>query len=62
MNFHILGIDISKAKFDKADAKLIARLCKAISPKPWQPTPDTDNIKQLQSLVRCLDALIYMHR
>ncbi|HSX19991.1 MAG TPA: IS110 family transposase [Gammaproteobacteria bacterium] len=52
--------ELARTKTDKADAKLIARFCKAINPTPWEPIPE--GIKQLQSMVRRLDVLISMHR
>lgn len=51
--------ELARTKTDKADAKIIARFCKAINPAPWQPIPK--NMLCLQSLVRCLDALLSMH-
>lgn len=47
--------ELSRTKTDKADAKLIARFCLAIDPPTWQPTPK--NIRELQALVRRLEAL-----
>jgi len=52
--------ELARTKTDKADAKLIARFCKAINPSHWQPIPE--NILYLQSLTRRLDALLSMYR
>ena len=46
---------LSRTKTDKVDAKLIARFCQALQPGSWTPlAPET---KQLQALVRRVDAL-----
>jgi transposase len=47
--------ELSRIKTDKADAALIARFCAAMQPSLWQPLPT--EVKQLQSLVRRLEAL-----
>lgn len=47
--------ELSRTKTDKADAALIARFCAAMQPGLWQPLPD--EVKQLQALVRRLEAL-----
>lgn len=47
--------ELSRTKTDKTDAKLIARFCKAIQPKRWEPKPQ--HIRDLQALVRRLKAL-----
>lgn len=47
--------ELSRTKTDKADAQLIARFCSVMQPEPWQP-PATE-VKELQSLVRRLEAL-----
>ena len=52
--------ELSRAKNDELDAKLIARFCKLIRPKLWEPTPD--KIKFLQQWVRRLDDLIKLQR
>jgi len=47
--------ELSRTKTDKADAQLIARFCGAMQPAPWQPP--APEVKELQSLVRRLEAL-----
>jgi len=47
--------ELCRIKTDKADAQLIARFCSVMKPAPWQPT--APEVKELQSLVRRLDAL-----
>lgn len=49
---------LSRTKNDKADAELIARFCLAQRPKAWQPP--APELRELQALVRRLDALIEM--
>ena len=44
-----------RAKADPVDAALIARYCAKEQPAPWTPLPD--ELRQLQALVRRLDAL-----
>jgi len=51
--------ELSRNKTDKADAQLIARFCRAMQPKPWQPKPL--HIRELQELVRRLEALQNMY-
>ena len=50
--------ELLRTKNDKVDAGLIARFCCAMHPEPWSPAPP--EIRQLQSLVRRVDALINM--
>jgi transposase len=52
--------ELARTKTDKADAKLIARFCRAHTPSAWQPAPP--EIRQLQALARRLDALNEMLR
>jgi transposase len=47
-----------RTKNDKVDAGLIARFCHAMHPEPWTPAPP--EMRQLQALVRRVDALINM--
>lgn len=47
--------ELSRAKTDRVDAKLIARFCAAMRPAPWQPP--APELSQLQALVRRLEAL-----
>jgi transposase len=47
--------ELSRTKTDKADAQLIARFCSAMQPAPWQPP--SPEVKELQALVRRLEAL-----
>lgn len=49
---------LSRTKTDKADAILIAQFCEERHPPAWQPLPA--EIRQLQALVRRLDALMEM--
>lgn len=49
---------LRRAKTDPADADLIADFMRAQTPPPWQPAPR--ETRQLQALVRRLDALIEM--
>jgi len=50
--------ELNRTKNDKVDASLIARFCQAMKPKPWRlPSPE---IRDLQALVRRLDALVAM--
>ncbi|MCK9357762.1 MAG: IS110 family transposase [Dehalococcoidia bacterium] len=46
---------LSRTKTDKADARLIARFCRAMRPEPWQPP--APEIKELQSLMRRAESL-----
>jgi len=50
--------ELSRAKTDKADAKLIARYALTIQPPLWTPPPA--NIRQLQALVRRVEQLLEM--
>jgi len=52
------GAQLSRAKTDKADAKLIAQFCAAMQPEAWQPEPL--HIRELQALVQRLAALMQM--
>lgn len=47
--------ELSRTKTDRADAKLIARFCKAINPLAWQSVKP--EYKELQQLVRRLEDL-----
>jgi transposase len=47
--------ELARNKTDRADSQVIARFCRAINPKPWQPKPL--HIRELQALVRRLEAL-----
>jgi transposase len=49
---------LSRTKTDKVDAELIARFCQAQAPPAW--TPPRLEVRELQALVRRLDALIEM--
>src|SRR5262245_33896142 len=51
-----LGI---RSKTDAVDARTLARMCQALRPEPWVPAPKS--VRELQELVRRLDALIEMH-
>lgn len=48
-----------RTKTDAVDARMLARLCAALKPEPWMPAPKS--VRELQELVRRLDALIEMH-
>jgi transposase len=50
--------ELSRTKTDKADAQLILRFCIALRPEPWQPP--APEVKQLQGLLRRLEALQQM--
>jgi transposase len=50
--------ELSRSKTDKADAQLLLRFLMALRPEPWQP-PDPE-VKQLQMLLRRLEALQMM--
>ena len=50
--------ELLRTKNDKVDASLIARFCLAMHPEPWIPPPLV--IRNLQALVRRVDALITM--
>ena len=49
---------LARTKTDKIDAELIARFCSAQQPKAWQPP--APELRELQALVRRLDALVEM--
>ena len=49
---------LSRTKTDKVDAELIARFCQAQAPPAW--TPLSPEVRELQALVRRLEALIEM--
>ena len=49
----------ARSKTDAVDARILARLCQALNPEPWMPAPRS--VRELQELVRRLDALIQMH-
>jgi transposase len=53
------GAQLSRTKTDKVDAELIARFCLTQKPQLWRPAPL--EVRELQALVRRLDALIEMH-
>ena len=50
--------ELSRAKTDKADAKLIARYASTMHPPLWVPPPE--NIRKLQALVRRVEHLLEM--
>ncbi len=52
------GSRLSRTKTDKVDAELIARFCVALQPLAW--TPPAPEVRQLQALVRRLEALVEM--
>lgn len=52
--------ELSRAKTDKADAKLIARYASIMQPPLWAPPPA--NIRELQALVRRVEHLLEMIR
>jgi transposase len=52
--------ELSRAKTDKADAKLIARYALAMRPPLWIPPPP--EIRELQALLRRLESLLEMQR
>lgn len=51
---------MSRTKTDKVDAKLIARFCRERRPPAWSPPPQ--EIRELQALVRRLEALLEMRQ
>ena len=53
------GAQLSRTKTDKVDAELIAHFCLTQKPQLW--TPAAPEMRELQALVRRLDALIEMH-
>lgn len=50
--------ELSRTKTDKADAALIARFCKAMQPKPWDPPTPAE--RRLRQLVRRRRSLVEM--
>jgi transposase len=52
------GAQLSRTKTDRVDAELIARFCQTQAPPRWTPPPV--EIRELQALVRRLDALLEM--
>ncbi len=52
------GSRLSRTKTDKVDAELIARFCRAQQPLAW--TPPAPEVRELQTLVRRLEALVEM--
>ena len=53
------GAQLSRTKTDRVDAALIARFCLTQQPGAW--TPAAPQARELQALVRRLDALIEIH-
>ena len=51
---------LSRTKTDTVDATLIARFCQERKPPKWQPLPA--EVRELQALVRRLEALLEMHQ
>src|SRR5688572_3344056 len=49
-----------RSKTDEVDARTLARFCQGLKPEPWIPAPKS--VRQLQELVRRLDALIAIDR
>lgn len=54
------GAQLSRAKTDKADAKLIAQFYHQMRPEQWTPPPM--HVRELQALVQRLSALMQMER
>lgn len=52
--------ELSRAKTDKADAKLIARYCFSMKPDLWMPPPPS--IRKLQALLRRVEHLLEMQQ
>jgi transposase len=52
--------ELSRAKTDKADAKLIARYCLSMKPDRWMPPPPS--IRKLQALLRRVEHLLEMQQ
>jgi transposase len=48
-----------RSKTDAVDARTLAKLCQALKPEPWIPA--AKSVRELQELVRRLDALNEMH-
>ena len=57
---HFGKSQLCRAKTDKADALLIARFCRMFRPAPW--TPPAPEVRELQALVRRLEALAQMRQ
>ena len=53
------GAHLSRTKTDRVEAELIARFCLTQKPQLWPPA--APEVRELQALVRRLDALIEMH-
>ena len=53
------GSQLIRNKTDKVDAALIANFCLKFQPPAWQPAPV--HIRELQAMVRRLDALLALH-
>jgi transposase len=53
------GAQLSRTKTDRVDAELIARFCLTQRPQLWKPA--APEVRELQALVRRLEALIEMH-
>lgn len=51
---------LTRNKTDKVDAQIIALFCQTLVPDVWSPPPT--EIRELQALVRRLDALMQMHQ
>ena len=49
----------ARTKTDAVDARTLARMCQALVPEAWVPVPKS--VRELQELVRRLDALNEMH-
>jgi len=47
--------ELSRTKTDRADARLIARFCRAMRPEPWQPP--APEVKELQALMHRVQSL-----
>jgi transposase len=47
--------ELQRSKTDRKDAGVIARFCKAHSPRAWQPQPP--EVRELQEVVRYIDCL-----
>jgi transposase len=52
------GAQLSRTRTDRVDAELIARFCYTQKPQLWAPAPP--EVRELQALVRRLDALLEM--
>lgn len=52
--------ELVRTKTDKTDSKLIARFCRALNPPLWHPIPE--NVRELRSLTKRLEALQKMER